>query len=505
MKRIDRAVLFGSLLVEDDLARRSIRGGMITLTSQATQFILRMLGMVILVRILSPADYGLVAMAMVVLNFVQLFKDAGLATATVQRESISREQISTLFWMNVMIGALLAVLVLLSAPLLSMFFGRPELTKVTAAFSISILVTGLAVQHEALLRRHMRFNALAFIQIVSLAIGLVVSVVVAVLGFRYWALVAGAITQAVAWTLLIFYFCPWLPGKMTKGAGVRGMLRFGGHLTGFHLVNYFARNADNILIGKFIGTVALGLYSRAYQLLMLPLNQIRAPLDQVALPALSSLRTAPERYARFFQRLLEIYIHIMMPLTLLCALEADFLVRLLLGPQWIGTVAVFRILAIAGLIQAISTTRGLVMISFGFSRRYFYWGLFNSILMVASFAAGLPFGIEGVALAYTIANYVILVPSLLYCFRGTPVTVAMFLRTFYPPLLAAMPSLAAVMLARHFWPSRSLLVHGLYSCLFIASFVLLSWRRRSVRETIGLVLAGLRPEPEGKMGCGVDG
>lgn len=453
-----------------------------------------MLGMVILVRILSPSDYGLIAMVMVVLNFVQLFKDAGLATATVQNAQISHDQISALFWVNTLIGALIALVVFLAAPLISVFFKQPELTGITAALSLSILFTGIAVQHEALLRRHLRFLSLAYSQILSLAASQAVAIFLAVIGFRYWALVAGNVMQAVVWVIMIFYFCPWRPGRMKKGTGVRGMLRFGSHLTGFHFANYFARNADNILVGKYVGKAGLGLYSRAYQLLMLPLSQIRAPLDQVALPALSSLRGTPERYAGYFRRMLEVYAHLMTPITLLGALEADFFVRLLLGPQWIGAVAVFRILAIAGLVQAISTTRGLVMVSCGHSRRYLRWGLFNALLMVLSFIAGLPFGIEGVAAAYTIANYIVLFPSLRYCFNDTPVTVGMFLRAFYPPLLAALPGFAVILLAKHFWPGQSLLLHGIYSFVFIASFFFFSWRRRSVRETLGLVLDGLRSE-----------
>ncbi|MCJ7523871.1 MAG: lipopolysaccharide biosynthesis protein [Candidatus Aminicenantes bacterium] len=503
MKRLERSIFLKSLNSDNDLAKKSVRGGMTTLAAQGTQFALRMAGMLILVRILSPTDYGVMAMAMIVLNFVQMFKDAGLSMATVQRENISHDQISTLFWLNVVISALIAFLVLLGAPLLSVFFKRPELTNVLAAISISILVSGLAIQHEALLRRHLRFNALAFIQIVSLVVNLIISVVLALLGFRYWALIGGAIFQSVAGTSMTFYFCPWLPGKMKRGAGVRDMLKFGGHLTGFNFVNYFARNADNLLIGRFIGAEALGFYSRAYQLLMMPITLIRAPLDQVAMPALSSLRSKPKHYAKYYQRLLEVSILVMMPVTLLCALEAEFLVRLLLGPQWVGTVAVFRIFALAGLIQAISSTRGLVLISSGYSVRYFYWGLFNSILMVISFVVGLSFGIEGVAAAYTIANCIILIPSLFYCFRGTPVTVALFLRTFYPPLLAAIPAAAAIMLAKYFWPSSSLLMHCLYSCIFIGTFILFSWRRQSVRETVSLVLSGLRPDLDKRMENGV--
>jgi len=444
-------------------------------------------------------------MAMIVLNFVQMFKDAGLSMATVQQENISHHQVSTLFWLNALISALIAIVVLLGAPLLSLFFKRPELTNVTVALAATIFVSGLAIQHQALLRRHMRFQALAFTQIAALLVNLIISIVLALLGFRYWALVVGAIAHSTVETFLAFYFCPWVPGKMQKGTGVRGMLKFGGHLTGFNFVNYFARNADNLLVGKFIGTEALGFYSKAYQMLMLPLNHIRLPLDQVALPALSSLRDDPERYARYYQRLLEVSALVIIPLTLYCALEADFLITFLLGPKWIGTVAVFRILALAGLVQSVAKTRGVVLISHGYSVRYFYWGLINATLTVFSFIVGLPYGIEGVAIAYTIENYVILLPSLAYCFHGTPVTIALFFRSSLPPLFTAMPAIAVILLVRKLQSGYSIFWHGLFFCIFFGSYLLFSWRRRSVRDSIALILSGLRSNPDEKLKNGVDG
>jgi O-antigen/teichoic acid export membrane protein len=503
MKRLSRDILFGSANGDIDLARKSIRGGMAAVTAQSAQFLLRIPGTLVLARILSPADYGLIAMAMIVMNFVQMFKDAGLSMATVQQETVFHKQVSTLFWLNALISALIAIAVFLGAPLLSLFFNRPELTPVTAALAVSIFISGLAIQHEALLRRHMRFQALAFTQIIALLVNLIVSIVLALSGFRYWALVIGMIAHSVTETLLAFYFCPWMPGKMQKGTGVRGMLKFGGHLTGFNFVNYFARNADNILVGKFIGMEALGLYSKAYQMLMLPLNYIRQPLDQVALPALSALRNEPGRYARYYERLLQVSALAIIPLTLFCALEADFLVKILLGPQWIGTVTVFRILALAGLVQSVAKTRGLVLISHGYSVRYFYWGLINAILTVFSFIVGLPFGIEGVAIAYTIANYVILLPSLAYCFHGTPVTIALFFRASLPPLLTTMPAIAVIMLVKKLHPGDAIFWHGLFFCIFFGSYLFFSWRRRSVRDAIKLIIGGLQSDTDEKMKNGV--
>lgn len=461
------------------------------MTSQFFQFVLRILGTAVLARLLSPEDYGIIGMVTVVVNFAQMFKDAGLSMATVQKDNISHDQISTLFWLNLLISGLLCVFVMLGAPLVSLFYDRPELTTVTAALSVSFIIGGLVIQHQALLRRHMKFGILAGILISSQVINLIVTIVLALLGFRYWALVVGSIAQTTANALITFFYCPWIPGRIKRGTGVREMLKFGGHLTGFNCINYFSRNADNILIGKFIGADALGLYARAYQLFMMPISQIRAPLDQVAMPILSTLRLQPTRYARYYHRILDIMATLVMPLTLYCAIEANFLIKVFLGSPWLGAVPVFRVLAIAGLVQTLAGTRGLVLVSCGFSKRYFYWGLFNAILTVTSFFIGLPYGIEGMAVSYTVANYIILVPSLFYCFYNTPITVQHFLKSLISPFLVSLVSSLVLLIVMFLIPSDSFVIHILYTIIFFSVAILLSSFRIEFRETISIILNDL--------------
>lgn len=484
-------MLFDSRGLSRDLAGKSVRGGMTTMTAQGVQFLLQVAGTMVLARLLTPSDYGLIGMVMVVVQFAGMFKDAGLAMATVQRETISHEQISTLFWINVLISGFLGLCVLASAPLVARFYGKPELTAVTAVLSLSFLVTGLTIQHQALLRRHMQFGTLAVIHIATYVANLVVTVLMALAGLRYWALVGGTLVTALSGTLLTLFFCPWMPGRMHKGTGVRSMLKFGGYLTGFNFVNYFSRNADNILIGRYIGADALGLYARAYQLFMLPINQIRGPLNQVAMPVLSSLQGQPERYVKYYGRLVDIMATLTIPSTLYCAIEADFLITVLLGEQWSAVVPVFRILAFAAMIQPITSTKSLVLVSQGFSRKYFYWGVCASVLYVASFVVGLPFGIEGVAASYTIANYVTFLPSLFYCFRRTPVTVSMFLKTLAPPMLAGVLAGALFIPVKCAGRDGGLLSHVLHAGGFLGVYIGMSFCRRSVRQTFSLLLKRL--------------
>ncbi len=482
MKFLNQQALFDSHGRSQNLAHKSVRAGMITLASQGIQFTLNIGSTVVLARLLTPADYGLIGMVAVIVNFAQMFKDAGLSMATVQRETISHEQISTLFWINCFISIVLGVGILAGAPLVALFYGKPELTAITVALSASFILSGLTIQHKALLRRHMQFGTLAKVQIASQLVSIAVTTSLACFGWRYWALIGGTLAHALSDALITFFFCRWVPGRMRKGTGVRGMLMFGGHLIGFDFVNYFSRNADSILIGKFIGTDALGLYAKAYGLLTMPLGQIRAPITNVAMPILSSLKNQPERYKRYYQYIINIVALLTVPLTLYCAVEADFLINLILGKQWQDVVPVFRILAMTGLIQGVAGTVGLVMISYGFSRRFFRFGIVNAIFAVASFVAGLPFGIKGVAIAYTIVNYILFIPSLLYCFYKTPVSLGLFLRTVFPTFLTGLCAGLAVFFIKYFWPDNSIMVSGLRLALFTAIYGMLSLCRPSVRE-----------------------
>ena len=233
---------------------------MIAFWGQAARFILQTATTVILARLLTPDDYGLVAMVMVVIVLAQTFRDAGLSAATIQHEHIAREQINSLFWVNLGISALLSACVLAAAPLVAAFYGKPQLTLMTAVLSSSFLLGGVTIQHDALLRRHMLFGSLAVVQIASQIVNLAVALGLAFLGFRYWALIGGSLSATLSVSLLTLYFCPWIPQRPRRGADIRGMLSFGGHMTGFEFVNYFGRNMDNILVGRFLGADALGLY-----------------------------------------------------------------------------------------------------------------------------------------------------------------------------------------------------------------------------------------------------
>jgi len=436
-----------------DLKGRSVRGGAVTMTAQAVKFVLQTGSTVVLARLLTPQDYGLVAMVTAITGFIALFKDMGLSMATIQKAEIDHSQVSTLFWINVAVSLVLALLLAGGAPIISWFYGENRLTYITLALSGTFIFSGLTVQHQALLRRQMRFSALASIEIGSLVMGIVTGITLAWYGAGYWALVGSSAAMALSNAVLVWVFCRWRPGWPVRRAGVRSMIAFGGHLTGFNVVNYFARNFDNILLGRFYGAGVLGLYSRAYSLMMLPIQQVLGPLHAVAIPALSNIQNDPIRYKRYYIKLITLISFITMPLMVFLFFCAEQVIRLLLGHQWSGAANIFKILCINALIQPVSSTGGLVLVSLGQSKRYFTIGVVNSIFIVISFVLGLPWGAIGVATAYTIASYVMLGPVLWYCFRRTPISITDFFSAISRPVIASIIMGFVILAVRSYLPS----------------------------------------------------
>lgn len=430
--------LFDTTHLNSDLKKSSLRSGAVTLTSQAVMFIIHLGSTMILARILSPEDYGINAMAVTITGFANVFGSLGLSTATIQRSDINHQQVSTLFWINVAVGALITMIVAALSPLVAWFYKTPDMLWVMLALSSMFFIKGLVVQHSALLNRQMRFYSLAKIQVFSMLAGIGVAIVAAQHGFGYWALVFNSLTNSLVSSLCTWFAVGWIPGLPRRNAGVGSMVKFGSDLVGFNVINYFSRNLDNILIGRYHGSGALGLYSKAYQLLMMPITNLRDPITRVATPALSRLQYEPEQYREYYLRCISLLAFVSMPLVVFMFVCSDQLIGLVLGVQWLGASEIFKILAIAALFQPVSSTSGMVLISMGRSRRYLILGTVNAVLVSISFVLGLPWGGKGVATAYAIINYLILFPNLFYAYKGTSISIKDFILSVYRPLVAGL-------------------------------------------------------------------
>lgn len=454
-----------------DLKRKSIRGGTVTIVSQAVTIAIQLTSTVILARLLSPDDYGVMAMVFAVTGFAGLFRDLGLSSAAIQKKDLTDAQQSNLFWLNVAMGSILTLLVAAGSPLVAWFYGKPELTHVTAALSASFLIGSFGTQHGARLVREMQFTRQAAANIGGALVGLAVSVTLALRGYSYWSLVLGNLAGGLITTLLLFAVSPFRPGLPSKNSGVRDMLKFGANVTAFDFVNYFHRNLDNILIGRFWGAIQLGYYSRAYSLLMMPISAIRGPINAVGFPALCRLQSQPVEYCKFGRNITSIIAFLSMPIAGFLGVSSKPLIEVVLGSGWGQSSIIFTSLAIVAFLQPVSSIRGQVMLSCGNVERYLKWGCANAFFISVSFLIGVRWGAHGVAISYAISNSIILLPSVWYAFSGTPMQMKDFLYPITRPLVVSLASVIAL-IAFDLIPGNkindasleSLLLRGLVYC-----------------------------------------
>ena len=267
------SALFNTEHLRADIGIRSVRGGAIGLLSQGIMSALRLVSVVVLARMVIPEHFGLIGMVTSLTVLAERFQDLGLGDAVVQRKEITHQQVSNLFWANLCVSALLSTVVSLAARMVAWFYGDPRLTWITVAFACNFVCSGVAIQHQALIRRQMRFGQFATIQIVSVTFGLAVAIVMAMFGFGYWALIWKEIARSAMNTVLAWSFCRWRPSFPSRSVGIKPLLHFGYNVTGFNMLYYLTTNVDAVLIGKWCGAVSVGLYSRARQLTILPVSQ----------------------------------------------------------------------------------------------------------------------------------------------------------------------------------------------------------------------------------------
>ncbi len=461
----------------DTIGGRTARGGVVTMASHGLKFAISIIATAILARLLSPQDYGLIGMVAVATNFVAMFKDLGLSHATVQRAEISSQQISTLFWVNLTLSVTTMGLMALLAPAVAWFYGDPRLTLITIVSATGFIVGGLTVQHEALLRRQMRFMTLSAIALTSMIVGYAVGITFAWYGFKFWSLVFSQLALLITNAILVWISCAWRPGLPRRHSGVRSMLSFGGNITGYATVNYFSKNADNLLIGRFWGAAPLGLYNKASQLVGLPTDQINEPLASVAIPALSRLADSPERYRKAYLRIMEKVLMLVMPAVTLIIVSSDYLIAVVLGAQWKDAGPILVFMSIAGLLQPLISTVGWLLVTQGRGRDMLYWSLISAPVSILSIVAGIPWGAVGVAASYSLGRIFITNP-LMYWFVGRkgPVRTRDFYRLLTPFGLASLAGILACLVFRHFFNLGNPVL-GLGACgglIVVANLLVLS-------------------------------
>jgi len=458
--------------LRDDLKGHSVRGGVLSVVAQVSQVLVQSVSTIVLARLLTPTDFGLVAMVNAVIVIASGFADLGLTEATIQRKNITHRQVSTLFWINVGIGLFLTLLTAAMAPVLVAFYREPRLFGITLVASVSFLIGGLRGQHNALLKRQMRFKSVAVRDITSALLGVVVGVGVALRGGGYWAILALPLTTNVALLAMSWLMVKWRPGLPHFDSETRSIVGFGGNVAISYAIFNWMRNADNILIGRYWGAGPLGLYSRAFNLMNLAVSQITAPTCSVAIPALSRIHDEPELFARYYLKIINLIGWIIASLFGFLFVSATPVIVLLLGSKWRDAAPVFQILSISALGQMLLESTLWVFISKGESARLLKAMFVMCPLIVAGFALGLPFGIRGVAASLSITLLSTLPWLLSFAFRDTALTLSRLLKALLPPVALSIAGiLTAEAALRLFDPQREITQLLVTALSFLATYL----------------------------------
>jgi PST family polysaccharide transporter len=414
---------------------------------------------------------------------------------------VTHEQTSTLFWINVAVGVVLAALCAALAPLLVAFYHEPRLYWVAVVSGATFMFSGLAAQHSALLQRGMRFVTQAKIDVLSLTVGSATGIVMALLGCGYWSLVGMAIASSIVGAAAVLLAVSWVPGPPRLRCGIRSMLHFGGLATCNSFVVYLAWNAEKLLLGRFWGADALGVYGRAFQLVTLPVQQLNTSITGVAFPALSRIQHDAKRLARSFLRGFSLLISATIPITITCALFAEEIVRIVLGAKWMAAAPIFRLLAPVAVVFAVANPFSWLVMSVGRIGRALSISASTTPLVIVGIVLGLSHGPKGVALGYSLAMTLLVIPIAAWSKLGTGITWSDLWGATKPPFLSGLLAggtglLVKLTLGDRLPPMLYLMV-GLGLVLGVYAWALLIVMRQ--KHVYMDVLSQLLPRPEPRL------
>ncbi len=411
--------------------------------------LLQVLAIVVLARLLTPEDFGVTAMVFPIIALATIFQQAGLSVAVLQRESISDEERSTIFWINVLAGTLLGALLVLISPWVADFYGEPRVQMLTAASGAIMILGALTSQHTNILTRELRFGRLALIDVLSLTIGTSLAIGTAYLTGSYWAIFLLTFGTIASTCLLAWMLSRWRPGRTAPLRQVRDLLVFGANITVANLATYFGQNVDKILIGRVLGATPLGLYERASKVVLLPILFVHMPMFRVLVPMLSQNRQAAERYRKLFVTAFQFSLLLTLPGTLVLIVASAEIITFVMGEQWVAAAPIFSWLAVATLGQLATGPLTMLFISQGRSREALVSSVASSFFLTVAFVVGLQWGVTGVAASFAIAELMRTPLMLWYATR----TGAVSLRDLSLALLPFVLSAALMIPAGAFWAS----------------------------------------------------
>jgi O-antigen/teichoic acid export membrane protein len=387
-----------------DLRSRVMRGLVWVGASQAGGVVTRAVVAIFIARLLTPDEYGLAALALVFASLVMVFSDLALGAALIQRKTLSAVDKDTAFWTTMGAGVIFTVLgAALSGPIASLY-GQPEAQPLLLVLSLSFLVSALGATQQNLMLREMDFKRVEVLPMIAALFGGFAAVIAAVYGAGAWAIIVQQVVTVIMTTILVWMRSEWRPRFAFSGASLRDLGGFSAYMLGQRILWYVQVNGDRFLIGRFLGTSALGIYAVAYNTMLVPASKLGGPLQRAFSPAFSRIQDEPARIAATWARVARLLAFVTVPaLGGLVVVAPDF-VPLVLGSHWEEAVPVVQILAWVGIVQAIQVINMDILLARGRSRTMFRLAIVVTSAHMVAFVVGLEWGIIGVSVAYAIST-----------------------------------------------------------------------------------------------------
>jgi len=425
--------------------------------SQFGKQILAFMVTAILARLLNPSDYGLIGMSTVVIGFMQLFKDLGTSAAIIQRINISQTLISSIFWVNMVFGILMIGFSWVIAPFVSVFYHEPRLTLVLRVLSLSFFISGLSIVQNALLQKKLSFDILAKAELMSALCGSIIGIAMALKGYGVWSLVAQTIMAELCMTICLWISSDWRPSRCFSGSEIKSISAYSLNLTGYSIFNYFNRNADYIIIGRYLGAQDLGYYTLAYRLMLYPLQSVSSVIGRVLFPIFSQIQNDNERFRKVYLKICFSIALITFPMMTGLWIVSDSFIHSIFGEKWHTVIPLLLILAPVGMAQSVGTTVGLIYTAKGKTDWMLWWSIASGTFATICFIVGVRWGIIGVAWAYCFASLIVFAyPSFAIPFRLIELKFSDFIGVMWRPFVCSMMMFSVLLCIKFLLPKQLL-------------------------------------------------
>lgn len=481
------------------LTSRTLKGISWSGISRFARLGLRFIISAILARLLLPRDFGLLGMVVVFSGIIGMFSQLGLGAAIIQRKDIAEEHLSSVFWLNVLTGLILTLLMLVFAPGIAYFYDEKKLIPITMVLGTRFFISSFGIVQRTLFQKQLEFKKLSVIEIVSMGFAGGIAILLAYRDMGVWSLVIQSIILSTITVVLLWSLSEWRPRFLFQWNRVKELLGFSLNLQGAQLINYFNRNLDNLLIGKFLGSSALGYYDRAYQLMLLPLSNISGVLSRVLFPALSAIQDDLRRVRQVYMQATRYISVVTFPLMLGLLVVAPEFIRVVFGAKWERSIFLLQVLCIIGMLQSVVTTVAWIYLSQGRTDVQLKWNLFSVTIVATSFITGVRWSVEGVAIAYAVASFLLTFPCFYIPFRLIKLPMGVFFRNFILTFTTSL-AMAVIVFGCRFYLKYSLQINDivtLFSCVGVGviSYIglMLLFGRKLIKELFGILFQMKKP------------